>query len=114
MRSPGRMLAATVLSCQALVVFFFGLVAKDLTSLGTGTAVGLASGLAVGCLLAAGLLRTAAGYVLGSVLQVLTVLCGFLVPAMFLVGAIFAGLWVWVLVAGRRLERAALQRQGGE
>ena len=44
----------------------------------------------------------------------LTVLCGFLVPAMFLVGVIFAGLWVWVLVAGRRLERAALQRQGGE
>lgn len=114
MRSPKRTLAAGVLCCQALVVFFAGLVAKDLSSLGTGTAVGLASALALTCVLTAGLLRNPAGYVLGSVLQVLTILCGLWVPVMFGIGAIFAGLWVWVLVAGHRLERAALQRQGGQ
>jgi hypothetical protein len=114
-RSPKRILAASVLSCQALVLFFAGLVAKDLSSLGTGTAVGVAAGMAAACLLAAGLLRSAVGYVLGSVLQLASVLTGLWVPAMFFLGAVFAGLWVWALLAGSRIERrrAALQRQGG-
>jgi hypothetical protein len=107
-------MAATVLSCQALVLFFAGLVAKDLSGLGTATSIGVAAALAVACLLAAGLLRTPAGYLAGGVLQVLTVLTGLWVPVMFLLGGIFAALWVWALVAGGRLERAALDRQGGQ
>lgn len=114
MRSPKRVLAATVLACQALVVFFAGLVAKDMTSLGTGISVGAGAGLGVACLLTAGLLRIPAGYVVGSVLQVLTVLTGLWVPEMFLLGTIFAALWVWALVAGGRLERAALNRQSSQ
>ena len=70
MRSPTRTLAASTLVFEALVVFFAGLVAKDLSSLSTGEALGLFGGVALACLLVAGLLRRPAGYVVGSVLQV--------------------------------------------
>ena len=60
MRSPRRTLAAATLSLEAFVVFFAGLVAKDLSSLSTPAALGLFCGLAVACLLTAGLLHASA------------------------------------------------------
>ena len=104
MRSPTRTMAASTLVFEALVVFFAGLVAMQLSSLSRGVALGLASGLAVACLLTAGMLRHPAGYVVGSVLQVAVVGFGFWVPAMFFIGAVFAVLWFVSLRVGRRLE----------
>ena len=69
MRSPRRTLAAATLSLEAFVVFFAGLVAKDTSSLSTGAALGLFAGLALACLLVAGLLRRRWGYAAGWVLQ---------------------------------------------
>ena len=114
MRSPTRIFAATTLTCEALVVIFAGLVAKDLSSLSLGAALGISAALAVGCLLAAGMLRTRAGYVLGSVLQVLIIGYGFWLHTMFVVGALFAGLWIFSLVAGTRAEREAERRWGAQ
>jgi hypothetical protein len=111
-RSPTRIMAATTLTCEALVVIFAGLVAKDLSSLSLGAALGISAALAVGCLLAAGMLRSRGGYVLGSVLQVLIIGYGFWVPMMFFVGALFAGLWILSLVLGTRVEREAERRWG--
>ena len=62
------------------------------------------AGLALACLLVAGLLRRPWGYALGSALQVGVVATGFLVPAMFFLGAVFAVLWVVALRAGARIE----------
>ena len=105
MRAPKRMLAASTLTFEAFVVLFAGLVAKDLSSLSTGQALTLFGGLALACLLCAGLLRSRAGYVLGSALQVAVVGAGAWVPAMFVLGAVFAGLWVLALRLGDRMER---------
>src|SRR3954447_1058031 len=69
MRSPRRTLGSAVVSIEAFVVFFAGLVAKDLSSLSSGRALGLFSALAVGCVLTAGLLGRPWGYAFGWVVQ---------------------------------------------
>jgi hypothetical protein len=104
-RSPTRIMASTTLTCEALVVFFAALVAKDLSSLSTAAALSISGALAVLCLLAAGMLRNQAGYALGSVLQVLIFGYGFWVHSMFFLGVIFGILWITSLVLGGRLER---------
>ncbi len=103
-------MAASTLSFEALVVFFAGLVAKNLPDLSTGTALWVSGLLALACLVTAGLLRRPFGYVLGSILQVGVLALGFWVPDMFGVGAVFVLLWVLALVLGRRVERQARER----
>ena len=112
MRSPTRIMAATTLTCEALVLVFAGLVAKDLSSLSVGAALGITSALAIACLLAAGMLRSRSGYVLGSVLQVLVFGFGFWVHTMFFVGVMFAALWIASIVMGERAKRTAEERWG--
>ncbi len=118
MRSPTRAIAASTLVFESLVVFFAGLVAKELSSLSTGQALGLAGGLALACLLTAGLLRYPFGYAVGSALQLAVVATGFWVPAMFFLGGVFAVLWFAGLRMGRRVEAeaAALRaaQEGGD
>ncbi len=105
MRSPRRTLAAATVSLEAFVVFFAGLVAKDLSSLSAGAALALFSGLAVACLLTAGLLRRPWGYGFGWVVQAAVIASGVLVPVMFFLGALFAVLWFFALQQGARIER---------
>ena len=112
MRSPTRIMAATTLSSEALVIFFAGLVARQLSSLSTGASLGISAALAVACLLAAGMLRSRSGYVFGSVLQVLVFGFGFWVHTMLFLGALFAVLWVASIVMGERAKRTAAARWG--
>src|SRR5919202_6727927 len=105
MRSPRRTLAAATVSLEAFVVFFAGLVAKDLSSLSTGRALAFFGGLAVACLLTAGVLRRPWGYAFGWVVQAAAVATGFWVPAMFFLGGLFALLWFVALQQGARIER---------
>ena len=119
MRAPKRMLAASTLTFEALVVLFASLVAKELSSLSTGQSLALFGAIAVACLLCAGLLRRPGGYALGTVLQVAVVGTGFVVPSMFGIGLIFAALWALALSLGGRIERenallaAARERDDG-
>ena len=55
--------------------------------------------------LLAGLLRRRWACAAGSVLQVLIVGTGVVVPTMFFLGALFAGLWFLAIFLGRRVER---------
>jgi Protein of unknown function (DUF4233) len=114
MRAPRRTLAAATVSLEAFV-FFAGLVAKDLSSLSTGAALGLFSALAVACLLTAGLLRRPWGYGVGWVVQATVIASGFWVPVMFFLGGVFAVLWWVALSQGARIERereAYVREQG--
>ena len=112
MRSPTRIMAATTLSLEALVVLFAGLVAKDLSSLSVGAALGITSALALALFVAAGMLRRRAGYLLGSALQVLVFGFGFWVHTMFFVGVMFTALWITSLVMGERAKKIAEERWG--
>ena len=105
MRSPRRTLAATMLALEAFVVLFAALVAKDLSSLSTATALTGGAVLAVVCLLTAGLLRFRIGYLLGWVLQLVLILTGVWVPMMWGIGLIFCVLWVLAQYWGIRIER---------
>ncbi|MGI9085961.1 MAG: DUF4233 domain-containing protein, partial [Aeromicrobium sp.] len=67
-------------------------------------ALGLGLGLAVLCVLTAGLLRRPWAYLVGHGLQVGAICLGFVVPVMFFVGAMFAALWTIAHLLGRRIE----------
>ena len=107
MSSPKRILGAAVLCFEAPCVFFGGLVAKDLTGLSTGQAVGGASLIAVLCFLVAGLLGRPGGYVAGWVLQAVILATGFVVPAMFIVGVMFTALWATAMIKGGQSDQRA-------
>jgi uncharacterized protein YjeT (DUF2065 family) len=111
-----RAIAASVLVFEGLVVFFATLVALDLSDLPDRTLWLVGSIGAVACLVVAGLLRHPWAFTVGSVLQVLLIGTGVVVPVMFFLGALFAGLWFLALFLGRRVQRlqaASRQQQGG-
>lgn len=100
-----RMVCATVLVCEALVIGFAVLVAKDLSDVPTSRVVAVGGAGALACLLLTGLLRHRWAYAVGTALQVLLVLTGFVVPVMWLLGTVFAAIWVAALVLARRVEQ---------
>jgi hypothetical protein len=100
-----RGIAASVLVFEGMVVFFATLVALDLSDVDDATLWWTGGTLAVACVLAAGLLGRPWGYLAGSALQVLVVAAGFLVPAMFVLGLVFAALWFLALHLGRKVAR---------
>lgn len=68
-------------------------------------------GLALLCIVTAGLMRTPIGLPLGWLCQVLTFLTAFIVPMMLIVGLIFLGLWVLCLAQGAKIERMMTERE---
>ncbi|MEP6650648.1 MAG: DUF4233 domain-containing protein [Lapillicoccus sp.] len=101
-------MGALVLAAQSMIVFFGALVARALGAT-TGDSASSAyllagTGLAVLCLVAAGLMRSSFGVTLGWLIQVATFLCAFVVPMMLLVGVIFTALWVVCLWQGQRID----------
>ena len=104
-RSPRRGMCAAVLSLEAITLGLTTPVMITLTDVPTPTALGLGLGLAAACLVLAGLLRSEWAYGAGWAIQVAAVGMGFLVPMMFLLGAIFALLWGTAYFLGRKIER---------
>lgn len=104
-RSPRRGMCAATITLEAIVL---GLTTPVMISIGgvaPAVALPVGLGLALACLLAAGMLRTERGYSVGWVIQGLAISLGFLVPAMFFLGAIFALLWGTADLLGRKIER---------
>ncbi len=83
------------------VMYFVSSVPMDQAAL-------LGGGAAVLALVSAALLRSPIGYVLGWLTQVVGIALGFLTPAMFVVGGMFAAIWVLTVVLGRRLDQNAV------
>jgi len=104
-RSPRRGMAAAVLSLEAITLGLTTPVMITIADVPAGTAVAVGLGLAVVCLLLAGMLRAEWAYVAGYVVQVAAVALGFVVPVMFALGLVFAGLWTAADLLGRKIER---------
>jgi len=103
--TPGmRRLCSTVLGMEAIVVGLATPVAIRLGGIEPAVAVGAALGLAVLCVVVAGLLKRPFAYVAGSVVQVLAICLGVLVPMMYFLGSIFAVLWITAIFVARRVE----------
>ncbi len=70
-----------------------------------GSTAGIAGGVSAGlCLVAAGTVRRVWGWVLAWVAQLGGILLGLLTPGMFVVGGLFAVLFVATFVLGKRLQ----------
>ncbi|MFC4006283.1 DUF4233 domain-containing protein [Nonomuraea purpurea] len=105
--TPGmRRLGASVLGMEAIVAGLTTPVAISVGGVAPTLAVTVGIGLAVLCVVVVGLLKRPFGYVAGSVVQVLAIATGFLVPTMFFLGAIFAALWITAIIVARRVEGA--------
>ncbi|WP_309709670.1 DUF4233 domain-containing protein [Pseudolysinimonas sp.] len=114
-RGVTETLLSIVLVLEAVVLFFATLAINGLTDIPTEIVVGGGVGAIVVFVVVATLQRFAAGVVLGGVLQLVLIASGFLAGAMFVVGAVFAALWVWCLVRARRIEDSRrMAAEGGD
>jgi hypothetical protein len=104
-RSPRRGMAAAVLSLEAITLGLTTPVMITIADVPAGTAVSVGLGLAVVCLLLAGMLRAEWAYVAGYLVQVAAIGLGFVVPVMFGLGLVFAALWTGADLLGRKIER---------
>ena len=104
-RSPRRGMCAAVLALEGIVVGLSTPVMITLTDVTLGTALAAGLGLAAACLLLAGMLRSEAAYAVGWAVQAAAIALGFLVPAMFFLGVVFALLWGTAYFLGSRIER---------
>ncbi|WP_229053133.1 DUF4233 domain-containing protein [Aeromicrobium sp. Leaf350] len=97
-------LCAAMLCFEAILLGLSVPVMITVDDVDRSLALWLGLGLCVACLLVAGMLRRPGGLVLGHALQVAAIALGFLTPAMFFVGALFAALWFGAYFLGRTID----------
>jgi dolichol kinase len=105
-----RVIAASVLSFEAIIVVLAIPVAITLGDVDPTVAGVVGGALALACIVVAGMLRRPWGYAAGWVVQVLILLSGFVVHAMFFVGGLFVALWWIGLRVGRQGEELRAER----
>jgi len=103
-RSVTESLLSIVLVLEVILVFFVSLTAFGLKAVEPATA--FIGGVVVAVFLAmtARVLRFSWGVWLGWVMQAVILAAGFLLPIMFLVGAVFLALWIFCFVRGRQID----------
>jgi Protein of unknown function (DUF4233) len=116
--SPGNPMRVVLLTVLIFEVIVFGLAIPVMIfvyNVPAAAAAGFAGGAAVLALVAAGLLRSRIGYVLGWLVQLAGLALGLLTVSMFIVGAILAGVWLLAFVLGKRLDsRMETSPEGGD
>lgn len=113
-RSVKELLIAVVLGFEAIVVGLGALVVFGLKAV-TPVQAFVGGGVVVAGLIAAILLsRWPSGVWLGWLLQVVVIMTGFLVGAMFVVGIVFTGMWIFALVQGGKIDTQRLERRDAE
>ncbi|MYR60029.1 DUF4233 domain-containing protein [Streptomyces sp. SID625] len=101
-----RTLCSSTLIGEFFVIGFAALVAMKDPDLSMGT-VWTVSGVAmVLCVLLCGMLGRPGGVALGWALQIALVASGVVVPVMYFLGAVFAGLWWASVHFGRKIDEA--------
>lgn len=112
MRDPRRMMCATVLALECIVLALSTPVLITVEDVSKPWALGVGLGLALAALLLAGALRTEWAYYAGFAVQAGALAMGLLLPAMFALGALFLVLWSTAYLLGRRIERDREQWAG--
>ncbi|MBF4767059.1 DUF4233 domain-containing protein [Nocardioides agariphilus] len=109
-RSPRRGMCAAILSLQGVTLGLTTPVLISVSGVDTSTALWVGLGLTAACFVLAGLLRGEWAYALGWVLQGVAIALGFVIPLMFVLGAVFALLWGTAYFLGRKIERERATR----
>ncbi len=99
-----RTLCASTLIGEAIVVLFAALVALRLTDIPAGT-IWLVSGIAMAlCVLLCGMITRPGAVAIGWVLQLGLIASGLVLPTMYGLGLVFAGLWWCSVYYGRKID----------
>lgn len=99
-----RRMLATILACEAIILALAIPVAISVADV-DGRTAGITGGvLAVLALLLAGTLGRSWGVPLATGFQVVVLALGFIVPTMFVLGAIFGALWAYGIWLGVKVE----------
>jgi Protein of unknown function (DUF4233) len=109
-----RRLCSTVLGMEAVILLLAIVPAKALEHISAGTAAMVGGGLALLAILLAGVVgRPRMGWALyaGSVLQLLVIASGVMIPAMYILGAIFTALWFTGIWLARKVESTQRARE---
>jgi hypothetical protein len=104
-----RRLTSSVLSMEFIVFWLAIIVAIVQSHVRAAAALSVGGVLAIGCVVVAGMIKRRWAYRAGSAVQVLAILCGFVVPVMFVVGVIFAVLWIIAMRMGDAAWHRATQ-----
>jgi hypothetical protein len=104
-RSPRRSMCAAVLSLEAIALGLTTPVMITLSDVRPAVALPIGLGLALACVVVAGMLRTEGAYYAGHGIQAAAIVLGFLVPVMWVLGPVFALLWGAAYGLGRKIER---------
>ena len=104
-RSATESLLSITLLLEAILVFFIVMVVFGLRVLPPAVAFGGGAALVVVLLLDGRVVRYRWGIWVGWILQAFLIALGILVPIMYFVGAIFAAIWIYCFITGRRLDR---------
>jgi len=110
MRSVQRSMCAAMLTLQAVVLGLTTPVLISVASVSVATALGVGLGLTAACVVAAGMLRRRWAYGLGWLVQAASVALGFVIPMMFVLGAIFGALWAGAYFLGAKIDREKAER----
>jgi hypothetical protein len=102
--NPMRVVLMTVLIFETIVFGLSAPVMILISNVSAAVAAGFAGGAALLALVAAALLRSPVGYVLGWLAQLAGVALGLLTTSMFVVGTLLAAVWVLAFVLGKRLD----------
>ncbi|WP_327676888.1 DUF4233 domain-containing protein [Kitasatospora sp. NBC_00458] len=105
-----RTLCSSTLIGEALLIMFAGLVAMQLSDVPTAT-VWTVSGIAMAlCVLLCGMIGRPGAVPVGWALQIGLIASGFVLPTMFGLGAVFAGLWWCSVHYGRKIDEIKAAR----
>jgi len=103
-----------VLTLEAFVVLFATLVAFGLRVAEPALVWSVGGAGVVLCLLAADRARRGGAVILGSIVQAALLASGIVVGMMFVVGGVFAVIWVVALALGRRIDTERAQREASD
>ena len=116
--SAGNPMRVVLMAVLIFEVIVFGLAIPVMilvSGVSAAAAAGFGGGAALLALLASGLLRSRVGYILGWAAQLAGLALGFLTTTMFIVGAVFAAVWVMSFLMGKRLDsRLEASPEGGD
>lgn len=111
---PGNPMGRAMMITLFIEMIAFGLaipVMVQLAGVPRSTAALAVGGVAVLCMIAGALFRTAAGYPLGWLAQLGGIALGFLTPSMFVVAGIFLFVYLLAFLLGKKIDNTAAQQQ---
>ncbi|WP_327069209.1 DUF4233 domain-containing protein [Kitasatospora sp. NBC_01250] len=107
-----RTLCASTLIGEVFVVLFAACVAMKMTDVSTAVIWGVSGAVMLCCVLLCGMITRRGAVAVGWALQLGLIAAGLLLPTMYALGVIFAGLWWCSVHYGRKIDVIKAEREG--